>query len=47
MKIKGYLEFLLLEKVDTRFDKFFDKIQSIEKITGPFMPELKYEKEYM
>ena len=48
MKIKGYKEFLLLEKVDSnRFDKFFDKIQSVEKITGPFMTELKYEKEYM
>jgi hypothetical protein len=47
MKIKGYLEFLLLEKVDARFDKLFDKIQNVEKITGPFMPELKYEKEYM
>ncbi len=48
MKIKGYKEFLLLEKVDSNtFERYFDKIQNIEKITGPFMVELKYEKEYM
>ena len=38
MKIKGYKEFLLLEKVDSnKFDRYFDKIQSVEEITGPFI----------